>query len=380
MMNFKTRTRRRTSGKRQRGFSLIEMMVAITLGLLLTTGILQLFLNTSRNNDELAKTSALIENGRFALQLLQTGLSHGGFWDGYVPQFDDLTWEDVPTDVPTAVPDPCLTFGSWNAAHVNNLLGIAVQLHHDVPGTCAGIITNRKADTDILVVRHAGTTSCQPDVPGSCQADQLYFQTSFCNDESPYAYRLANDTADLDLLRRDCSTKATARRFVSNIYYIRDYAITEGDGIPTLMRSQFGTNSSGEPAQLPAEALIEGIEDLKIELGIDSHGVSGSAVDYTAAISWPDPNNKVSPSNRGDGAPDSFVRCTGGCTHDQLTNVVAAKIYLLVRAQEGTPGYISDKNYRLGSTDLGSFSDNFKRHVYSTSVRLTNVSGRRETP
>ncbi|MDQ2075643.1 PilW family protein [Marinimicrobium sp. ABcell2] len=387
MINFKARAQLNTSSgiaaKVQRGFSLIEMMVAITLGLVLTTGILQLFLNTSRNNDELAKTSALIENGRFAIQLLQTDLTHGGFWDTHVPQFDDLTWEEVPTDVPTAVPDPCLAYSEsdWDADHKHNLLGIAVQLHQNVPGTCAGIINNRKADTDILVVRHAGATRCDPNVTGSCAANQLYFQASLCNDDTS-PFKLVDDVSELDLRVRTCTDFATARRFVSHIYYIRDYAITEGDGIPTLMRSQFGHNAaSGELTHLPAEALIEGIEDLKVELGIDHLSASGSSVNYDTAVNWPNPNNKVSPTNRGDGAPDgAFIRCATPCDEDQLTNVVAAKIYFLVRATQGTTGYTNTKKHVLGSTELGPFNDNFKRHVYSTSVRLINVSGRRETP
>jgi type IV pilus assembly protein PilW len=34
----------------------------------------------------------------------------------------------------------------------------------------------------------------------------------------------------------------------------------------------------------------------------------------------------------------------------------------------------------LGTAALGPFNDHYKRHVFSTSVRLTNISGRRETP
>ena len=43
-------------------------------------------------------------------------------------------------------------------------------------------------------------------------------------------------------LHADCAGlrgAAEKRKFVSNIYYIRDYAVTPGDGIPTLVRSQF---------------------------------------------------------------------------------------------------------------------------------------------
>jgi type IV pilus assembly protein PilW len=59
---------------------------------------------------------------------------------------------------------------------------------------------------------------------------------------------------------------------------------------------------------------------------------------------------------------------------------VQIKVYLLVRDLESSPGYSSDKTYSLAGRTYGPFSDAFKRHVYSTSIRLNNISGRRETP
>jgi type IV pilus assembly protein PilW len=61
-----------------KGFSLVELMVAITLGLLLTAGMLQLFQGsrvTFSTNDALARVQ---ENGRFALELLKRELREAG--------------------------------------------------------------------------------------------------------------------------------------------------------------------------------------------------------------------------------------------------------------------------------------------------------------
>ena len=59
---------------------------------------------------------------------------------------------------------------------------------------------------------------------------------------------------------------------------------------------------------------------------------------------------------------------------------MVVEIHLLVRNLEPTPGYQSNKTYVVGGETFGPFSDAFQRHVYSTTVRLTNVSARRETP
>jgi prepilin-type N-terminal cleavage/methylation domain-containing protein len=100
---------------RYSGFTLIELMISVVIGLLILLALITLLVNVSRNNSEMSKTNQIIENGRFALQLLQADISHAGYWGGYVPQFDDLSLGTtaVPNDVPTAVPNPCLAYTDW---------------------------------------------------------------------------------------------------------------------------------------------------------------------------------------------------------------------------------------------------------------------------
>ena len=395
----------------QRGFTMIELMIGIVLGLLIMVALSELFVNITRTNSEMAKTNAQIENGRFAIQLLGGDIAHGGFWGGYVPKFDDLTVPatgyDGTTMAPSAVPDPCLAYASWDAAYRNNLLAIPVQSYESAPAACAAVVANQKAGTDVLVVRHIET--CLPGV-GDCEADtagKLYFQPSSCELEIAGGQDFVLNTTGFNTLgtglhQRDCVGTGTTpaalpitsgafadkRKFISSIYYVRDYAVTAGDGIPTLVRSRFDL-VGGALAHQPAEALIEGIEGFRVELGIDNRGDAGTVVDYTKAVVWTDPLTRVAPMNRGDGIPDEYVRCTAAspCTATaptgtaaQLPNVVAVKLYVLARNRDITVGYTDNKTYALGATTLGPFNDHYKRHVFSTSVRLTNVSGRRETP
>ena len=388
-----------------RGFSLVELMVAITIGLLIVAALLALYLNITRTNAEMAKANSLIENGRFAIQLIQNDLVHAGFWGAHVPQFDDLTFAATPTDAPSAtVPNPCTDYLTpWSAAYKNDIVAIPVQAYGATPpsgsGCATNFATNKKANTDVLVVRHAET--CLPGV-GNCEArtpGKLYFQAPLCSLESGYildtALDPAFDPAPYTLHKKDCVGTGTPpalpimsgmfadiRKFISNIYYVRDYAVTAGDGIPTLMRSQFDL-AGGTLAHQAAQPLIEGIEGFSVAFGVDSVSDSGGAVVPTAAIVWADSTTKTSPTNRGDGIPNgAFTHCTDAlpCTADQLTNVAAVQLFVLARANSATPGYTDTKTYRLGNTALGPFSDSFKRHVFSTTVRLINVSGRRETP
>lgn len=433
-------------------------MIAIAMGMVIVGALLALYLNVTRTNNEMAKMNRQIENGRFAIQLLQDDLVHAGFWGSYVPQFDDLTAVTAPLDAPNALPDPCFAYASWDAAYISNLIGIPVQGYDAAPVSCG--LANQQGNTDTLVVRHA-----QPCVAGvgTCEAeaaDKLYFQSTLCEDEVSATAQQPNTLTTIKLnaaasdendyyngavirivsgtgagqTRRitdydgasrvatvdspwiiipdnasiyafglgyvlaksghfyhamDCSTLAPKRKFVSNIYYIRDFAVTAGDGIPTLMRSTFD-EAGGALAHQPAQALIEGIQGFRVEYGVDSRSDTNAPVNYTTAVAWQDPLNKVSPTNRGDGIPETYVApasltcasVSAGTTPDtcNAANVVAVRIHVLARALEPTPGYTDTKTYRLGDKAMGPFNDGFKRHVFSTTVRLANPAGRRDTP
>lgn len=62
------------AGQRNSGFTLIEIMVALALGLLLSIGIISLFGNTSRTNRLQNGLARLQENGRFAVTSMETDL------------------------------------------------------------------------------------------------------------------------------------------------------------------------------------------------------------------------------------------------------------------------------------------------------------------
>lgn len=401
----------RTAGARKHaGFTLIELMVAMVIGMLLVLAMSTLLVNVSRSNNEMSKTNRLIENGRFALQLLEDDLSHAGFLGGYVPQFDNLSNPDVPVDFPSAVPDPCLAYADWTAQHRTNLIGIAVQ-GFEIPAAgplpvCAAVVANPKANTDVLFVRHleretrcdpavAACPSCNPVVPAcpAPTANELYFQSSYCGDAlatgSAFAlqpYVAANVAALFPLQMRNCTARAELRQFLSTLYYVRDFAVTAGDGIPTLMRSQFGPVMVGGAAILqhqPAQAMIEGIEGFRVEYGIDDRSRTGANVNFTEVINWSNPLTRRGATNRGDGVPDgAYVSCTTAapCNAAQLANAVAVRIHVLARNLEPTPGYIDRKIYNLGATPLGPFNDAYKRHLFTQTIRLNNISSRRETP
>jgi type IV pilus assembly protein PilW len=343
---------------RQRGFSLTELMVASTIGLFIMIALIALFINISRTNVEMAKMNAQIENGRYAIQILQHDIAHAGFWGNYLPK------------PAAAIPDTCVPFELWTDEHKTDLLGIPLQIYGDTAPTGAGCAPNifdaRMPNTDALLLRHAET--CLPGEE-NCEAlvsNALYFQSSLSyggicpqgSNRTPDTIPFILDTTDFDTLtKNDCLTPVTEKRkFISNLYYVRNYARNPGDKIPTLMLSRFDT-VTGTLAQQPAIALIEGIEGFVVEVGAEA------------------------PEGEIDGAPEGeFFSCSeeNACDVETLANVLMVRIHLLARADSPSPGYSDNKQYVLGPELFGPFEDGYKRHVFSTTIRLNNISSRRE--
>lgn len=65
--------------KKQFGFSLVELMIAITLGLIVTGAVISIFLTSSQTNKTQDNMARLQENARFALNKMQTDIRMAGY-------------------------------------------------------------------------------------------------------------------------------------------------------------------------------------------------------------------------------------------------------------------------------------------------------------
>jgi type IV pilus assembly protein PilW len=339
-----------------RGLSLVELLISIALGLTVVTALIALYGNVSRTNSEMAKTNQLIENGRFAIQLMRDDVAHAGFWGPM-----DLS-------AATAVPNPCLAFAAWPtdatelATYKSNLMGIPVQGYADASALAACGVTGVVAKSDVLIVRHANTCVAGAGCEGGTDTGP-HLQISGCRSEAPpepaflLDTKAALDARPVKIRVKDCATEAARRKMVVNIYYVA----LSASGIPTLMRVTFTNGAYTAP-----QPLIDGIEGFRVEYGIDNLGSNGLPISAT---------------NPGDGNADAYASCAAaGCDLATLANVVAVKLHVLARNLETTGDYVDTKSYTLGPLAVAAANDAYKRHVFTTTVRLVNPSSRRETP
>jgi type IV pilus assembly protein PilW len=337
----------------QTGLSLIELMVAITLGLVIMAGLSTLFVANSSTSAEIERANRQIENGRYAMQILSEDLRLAGF----LGEFD-------PTQLltPAAKPDPC----SVSLANLQAALPLHIQGYNNGASPALSCLSDVKTGTDILVIRRASTCFAGAADCEAVSAGMPYFQASLCksatqlgsNSISDY-YALDTNSANLTRQNKDCLTTNLAglRRYRTHIYFIANND-NGSDRIPTLKRVELGASGGVASFSSPPVALVEGIENLQIEYGIDtaSNGAPGL---YTAD-------------------PDSSPACSGAACVTNWRNVVAVKLNLLARNTTASPGYTDTKIYSLGSTTTAASNDGFKRHVYQTAVRLNNPAGRKQ--
>jgi type IV pilus assembly protein PilW len=336
------------SRRRMAGLSLIELMISITLGMMILSGVAFVFVNASSSRNEVERTSRQIENGRYAVEVIADDLRLAGFYGEL-----KVSAVGTPTEVPFGpTHDQCsldpTKWNNWIKLHVQ---GFDNGADFNKTTTVACALADLKAGTDILLIRRART--CVAGSTGCDAAVDLkpYVQVSLCASEVATHKLGIRGTETFNLKTKACTT-ATAglREYLVRIYYI---STNNGSGVsvPTLKRMELGL--SGGALTWVATPLVEGIEELNIEYGVDTNG---------------------------DGSPDSYV-AVPAATVAEWTKVVAVQFYILARNLDKSPDYTLSKTYNLG---LGktpvTVADGYRRHVYSTLVRLNNPAGRLDVP
>jgi type IV pilus assembly protein PilW len=369
------------------------LMTAITIGLMILIGLSSVFVNSSTANRELKNTSEQIENGRYAIELLSQDIRHAGFYGEF------STLPAVP-----ATADPCAVPTDGAVSDTANAY-LAVPVQRVIGGTdCTALLTalNLQADSDIIAVRRVDTTrlpvTCT--TTGTVENNIYYLQTT--PDSAEFQKGVAgtidstkNATGAVTgtlMKRRDTSVAAgsgatgtcaaagaglfpevaaSIRKYRTHIYFVAPCSVpsdgttictgaTDDNGrpIPTLKRLEMGAN--GAFSIVP---LVEGIESIRFEYGLDT--IPTSADVNTGLI--------------GDGVTDSYVNAA---TVAQASTAISARIYVLARNTSPTAGYTDDKTYTLAGFSFtpSTAQASYKRHVYSSEVRIVNQAGRREVP
>ena len=322
------------------GFSLIELMLAMLIGVIIMGGVMQLFVSTrdtQRNSDDQLK---MLSAARFVIETISYDLRHAGVWGRHnnsqlvACHSDATTSLTCPTAPLVLATNDCVDYGYINfgaplIAEDNNNTGFA----------CASDFY--LANTDVLSLRYADTNWIDT---GKLLLNVPYVRSNirsgmvFLGPTIPAAsyYKWTDDDATSNHL------------LVSRTYYVSDYTDEEGDGLPSLRRVDLVAGP-----ELVEEVLLPGVEDFQLEFGVDigTNGVVGTAQD---------------------GLVDSYVSASS--VTDWGNQVVSVKIWVLMRSErEDRDNIGGTQQFTIAGVKGDVFDDGYRRYLVSSVVKLRNV-------
>lgn len=335
--------------RRSSGFTLVELMIAMTLSLILLAGAMSVMYTSKVTYNENDRIARLQEAGRTVVELILRDARAAGFVGCARPlgigdfvnglsNSGTLLWN---------LGQPLFGYeangGAWTP-------GLDPQIVNATPGSDIVVIrTSRQGQPTFvtnaavidpslsLQVNRAPNTTVAPGTPmiiSDCRGSSAFVATGFAAG--------GGNTAQIDhaaggnpgnattSLTRAFEIGAMVAPVETVIYYVRDST----SGLGPALWQQVG---NGMP-----QVLIEGVENLQITYGIDNDG-DLLANQYVTADAVPDWNS-----------------------------VISLSMSILVRSEAETGLDVDSRTYNLLGTNFGPFNDRRQRSVFTTTVTLRN--------
>lgn len=360
---------------RQAGVTLVELMVAMVIGLLLLSGLINVLMGSKKNHQWQDELSRLQENGRFAVQALSKEIRLAGYSGcspiinnllnpagvGYSNALFDLTEAATGWEFSGTATGDSYSMNSTNPA------GVALSSWNDATGAdlSSGLQNQVVPGTDLMILKRA---SAKPGVTatGNTPANANTINLTAASGVAPGTILMISDCSGADVFQnRANSTAHNVTRGASNsnpgpgnvnpgsnnfshryeadaeIYAVGItvfYIGISGGGEPALYQIDYNLGSAGVPV-----ALVEGVENMQILYGVDLDG---------------------------DDVPENYVSADAlGANADR---VVAIRIALLLRSFDRVDQQSVLTSYSLSGVTIDTPNDGRNRAVITTTVKLRN--------
>jgi type IV pilus assembly protein PilW len=295
--------------RRQQGMSMIELMVALLIGVVIIFGATTVYNRSRKTYGESEAIARLQETARYAMSVIEPDVRMSNYF-GLVKGASVIAGQAAQTD-PVPAGAPTSICGNNYALDLNtNLQGDNNRYFlsatrtagcDTLPDLNSGVVwvTTAQASSDTLTVRRASV------FPSPATAGVL----QICS--SRVAGRVFSDGSA-------CAAAPVGgvNNVVVNTYYV-DRRSRQSATLPSLRRKVLTT--VGGVVAFADQEVIAGVEDMQVQFGIDPNGLTGVATSY------------VNPNAVPAGA-----------------QVVAVRIWLLVRADTGEVGFTDSQIYQYG--------------------------------
>ncbi len=333
---------------REKGLSLVELMVAVVVGVILIGGVVQIYVGskgTYRTQDALSR---LQENGRYALNLLASDIRASGFRGCLSPKRGA---EDVTIIANAPVPD--IFSGSNSVNGYENTSGQswtpslptgtsqvlddtdAITVQHG--GSCGAKLTGNMATANANVQIDASNTcgfaAGEAILISDCEQSDLFRATNVSQGSGKITIAHANSQNTTNRLSKLYRDDSELLKFTTSTYFIRNDTTSQ---VPSLWRLN-GTGATGGNNPSP---LVEGVENLQVVYGYD---------------------------NGADGEPDQYIKANAVGNWEK---VVSVRMTLLLRSID--PVHITNQTYTFAAAGDKTYTDRFTHQEVQMTVDLRN--------
>lgn len=297
---------------RPHGFTLVELLISMAVGLLLVGGMMSALMASSSSAKTRERAGAVQFSGRYALDAMKRDVQHAGYL-GITSLF---------------APDAPVPFAVTNACDTATVGQISVRVWgsdgNPYSGTC--IPAANYLGGDVLVVRRLSTSP----VAGPFANNVVYYHAAYEGGQ-PFVGPTAPDFSGTN--RQAPYLDYTVEE---SVYYISPYTTspTESPKVPALYRLRLGSG----PAMIP-ELVASGVEQLKLRYGVFDTDGSAFYLPASSVTDW-----------------------------DMVSSV---EISMLVRADAPEPGYVNTTTYTIGGEDI-TVNDAYRRNLFTTVVQMRN--------
>lgn len=334
----------RMMARRQQGVTLVELLVALVLGVVLVSAMTRVYLDSKKTYIQEEELSRLQESSRFVLHILKREFRMAGFFGGS---------STPPAAGTVLINHDCEKGWALNAQHTIDFFDDSANIKYSavrssVQGDAFSGCIKKPAfiqpGTDIISIkRSAGIATLHNAIyastgkaAGEMKPDSFYLKLAGINPPE-LLYVGSRFPRSVLVPFANPVLQTSMWRYMAKVFYVRNYSIVPGDNIPVLMMVAL------ENKKMVETALIEGVEGFHIEFGIPSATSQATPVRFVAN-------------------PDS----------QQLAAATVLRLYLLMRTRNEIRNYTDSKSYRLGTMPVMTPGGHFMRRVVSTTIKLRN--------
>lgn len=332
------------------GFSLIELMLAMLIGIIIIGGVMSLYLST-RNTQRVSQDQLqMLADGRFVINTIAYDLRHAGYW-GEADLNQSIRCRKGDSACATALPaatGDCAA--SWYIDLEQPIIAINDTTTYntvDYATTCAN--NDYKSGTDVLGVHYADALTVLSSalaanityIRSNYEVGGLFIGTAIPTTSAYEGIKYWEDTPKNNI-------RSANRKLIAHLYYVSKH-YQPGDGIPSLRRVEL------QPGPIMKdEALLPGVADLQLQYGIDTNTPQDiDANTYVDADNIPiDANN---------GLP-------------QWGRVRSVKIWVLMRSErKDRDGVAGAQTFTLANKAAVTYNDGYRYYLVSSVVRVRNT-------